>query len=608
MSSVDKQINNSIILTLYESQICQNNKSYLPYSLTVNYNNNITQETNIIKTLKHSFHSTKFIFSLTKSSLKHIHQITISGYTKTMFIIKNIFCKVIIRFNILKIGNNKTQWYFLKDNNDEIIMKILLSLTIDNPLHQYNSMSSLERINNNILNSSQSQNNLSSNVNYFNSKLFMNRSMANLHSFSIIHHLRMNSNQLISILENENDNNGTMCDNSVISNSTFGNSNNTIFYPNSNLLEIIDEKYNVNLDLIKNKIVKKEENLSELEKKIDENKYNISSLERTYKRRNNILEKEKNKLKENIKNLHKMKSIYENNNISLYEKSRKFERSILRDELINEIENNNHLIFNQISSLFLNNNNLEINDLTINTIKINKKSNSNSNKKNKQNNIIKNINNIKSRTNSYKKIKNNTQNDFINNNCNNNNNFNNNNSSLFNLNKKKNLRLNYSLKFLNSSKLKQFCFNESNKSESNLKRNHSSKIKNGNKINLKTLLNIQYPKKNETKKQFNNIKSPMKNKIIKETKNRIVEFDNIKVITKKSSSSKINIHTKQIKKKSAINLSKQKKKISEKKLLNKIHSQNHSNKNNNNNNIQTNNNSNYVNQNSNLINTCIINL
>ena len=77
----------------------------------------------------------------------------------------------------------------------------------------------------------------------------------------------MNSNQLISILENENDNNGTMCDNSVISNSTFGNSNNTIFYPNSNLLEIIDEKYNVNLDLIKNKIVKKEEYLSELEKK-----------------------------------------------------------------------------------------------------------------------------------------------------------------------------------------------------------------------------------------------------------------------------------------------------------------------------------------------------
>ena len=607
MSSLDKEINNSIILTLYESQICQNNKSYLPYSLTVNYNNNITQETNIIKSLKHSFHSTKFIFTLTKTSLKNIHQITISGYTKTMFIIKNIFCKVIIRFNISKIGNNKIQWYFLKDNNDEIVMKILLSLTIESPLHQYNSMSSLERINNNILNSSQSQNNLSPNVNYFNSKLFMNRSMANLHSFSIIHHLRMYSNQLISILENENDNNGTMCDNSIISNSSFGNSNNTIFYPNSNLLEIIDEKYNINLDLIKNKIVKKEENLSELEKKIDDNKYNISSFERTYKKRKNILEKEKNKLKENIKNLHKMKSMYENNNISLCEKSRIFERNILRDELINEIENNNHLIFNQISSLFLINNNLEINDLTINKIKVNKKSNSNSIKNNKQNNIIKNINNIKSRTNSYKKIKNNTQNDFTtnNNNINNNNNNNTNNSSTINLNKKKNLRLNYSLKFLNSSKLKQYCFNESNKSESNLKRNHSSKIKYENKINLKTLLNIQFPKKNETKKQLHNIKSPMKNKIIKERKNKIVEFDNIKVITVKSSSSKLNIHTKQIKKKSAINLSKQKKKITEKKSLNQIHSQNNSNKKNN---IQTNNNSNYVNQNSNSINTCIINL
>ena len=119
-------------------------------------------------------------------------------------------------------------------------------------------------------------------------------------------------------------------------------------------------------------------------------------------------------------------------------------------------------------------------------------------------------------------------------------------------------------------------------------------------------MNIQSPKKNETKNKLNNLKSPIKpNKIIKETKNKIVEFDNIKIITIKSSSSKLNIHTKQIIKKSGINLSKQKKKISKKKSLNKILSQNQSNKNNN---IQTNNNSNYVNQNSNFINTCIINL
>ena len=37
----------------------------------------------------------------------------------------------------------------------------------------------------------------------------------------------------------------------------------------------------------------------------------------------------------------------------------------------------------------------------------------------------------------------------------------------------------------------------------------------------------------------------MKNKIIKERKNKIVEFDNIKVITVKSSSSKLNINNKE---------------------------------------------------------------
>ena len=596
MSSSDNQISNTIILTLYESEICEKNKNNLPYSLIINYNNNTTQETNIIKTFKHKFNSTKFIFNTSKSSIRNIHQITISAYTKTMFIIKNTFGKVTIRFNISKIEKKKTQWYFLKDNCDEIIMKILLSISSDCALHQYNSMSSLERINNNnILNSSQSLNNLSQNINSFNSKLFINLSMANLNSTSIIHHLKVNSNQLISILENENEKNGNICDNSIISNSTFVNSNNTFFYPNSNLLEILDEKYNVNIDLIQNKIYKKKENLCEIEKKIEENQFFISSHERIFKKKKNILEKEKNKLKENMKNLQKMKTIYENNNITLYEKTRIFERQILRDELIEDINNNNHFIFNQINFLFLMNDNLEM--------LINLKEKDNKEKKNKQftpiktNNIINNINNnIKSKTNSN--IKNVIK-------------LNNNNSSLFNLNKRKNLKLNYSLKFLNSSKINSYCFNES---ENNLKRNHSSKIKFANKKNLKTLYSkIQSPKKNEVKKlnNNNNIKTPnRKNKIIKEQKNKIVEFDNIKVITIKPSSSKLNIHSKQIKKKTIqSNLNKQKKNNNiEKKPINKVLSQNHSNiinkiNINNNNNI-----SKYINQNSNSINKCVINL
>ena len=583
MTSSENQINNSITLTLYESQICQNNKSYLPYSLIINYNNNTIQETNIIKTLNHKFNNTKFIFSPLKTSIRNIHQIVISANSKTLFIIKNIIGKVIIRFNISKIEKKKTQWYFLKDKNEEIIMKILLSITSNCALHQYNSMKSLERINNNILNSS--INNISQNINFSNSKLFINHSMVNLNSNSIIHHIRLSSNQLISILENEKDNNGTMCDNSIISNSTFGNSNNTIFYPNSNLLEIIDEKYNVKIDLIKNKILKKKEKLSEIEKKNEDNKIYISSLERTFKKRKNILEKENNKLKENMKKLQKMKIVYENNKISLFEKTRILEKKILRDELIEEINNNNHFIFNQITSFLFFNDNLEIN--------LNKKEKEKKTTPIKKNNIIKNLNNIKSRTNSNKK---------------NVNKCNNNNSSIFNLNNSKNLKLNYSFKFLNSSKLNSKCLNENYKSESNLKRNHSSKIKFTNKINLKCLLNNNQSKIKEVKIK-NNKSLNKKNKIIKEPKNKIVEFDNIKVITIKTSSSKLNIHSNNIIKKSQINnLSKQKKKniIIEKKSINKVLSHNHSiiiNKKHVNNNI-----SNCPNQNSKSINTCIINL
>ena len=112
MSSSDNQISNTIILTLYESEICEKNKNNLPYSLIINYNNNTTQETNIIKTFKHKFNSTKFIFNTSKSSIRNIHQITISAYTKTMFIIKNTFGKVTIRFNISKIEKKKLNGIF----------------------------------------------------------------------------------------------------------------------------------------------------------------------------------------------------------------------------------------------------------------------------------------------------------------------------------------------------------------------------------------------------------------------------------------------------------------------------------------------------------------
>ena len=49
MSSIDKNIKNNIKITLFQSEICRNSSNYIPYNISIKYNDSMEYETEKIK-------------------------------------------------------------------------------------------------------------------------------------------------------------------------------------------------------------------------------------------------------------------------------------------------------------------------------------------------------------------------------------------------------------------------------------------------------------------------------------------------------------------------------------------------------------------------------
>ena len=143
--SLDRNVKNYVTITLYQSKICRSPENYLPYTLSIKYNNQSPLETEKIIKSSMIFHEETFHFNISSTSKQNMNPIiTINAYSRTMFVIKNYFAKVTIPFNISN-NHNQKQWYFLKDNNEEIVLKILLSIDSTLSLHQNNSMNLINK-------------------------------------------------------------------------------------------------------------------------------------------------------------------------------------------------------------------------------------------------------------------------------------------------------------------------------------------------------------------------------------------------------------------------------------------------------------------------------
>ena len=122
-------------LEIYQSQICQNIKVPLPYGLAISFDNfpekniePITEEREIFKNPEN-----QFIYYLNNNNLLKNElfekEFTINSYTTSIFILKKNFASVKIPI-LCNNKNNEKQWFFLKDINDNICIKILISIEI----------------------------------------------------------------------------------------------------------------------------------------------------------------------------------------------------------------------------------------------------------------------------------------------------------------------------------------------------------------------------------------------------------------------------------------------------------------------------------------------
>ena len=525
MSLLDRDLKNMIYLTLYQSQICHNNTQYLPYSLSISYNDSPAKVINQIKTKKHIFNEKILNFQISNSKRKDNHIISLCAYTKSMLVLKNIFAKVKIPFNLKKCNTNQKQWYFLKDNDDEIVLKILISILSEVYLNQNNSMNSLNRKENkssDFLGIKSPHNNscFNLNVNTFNLNKypFSNRSMSNLKVEPSLLYSIKQSNQLLSILENENDNNLSLTENHENLNYNLNNWN-------------ISE---ISIDEINNKISSKVDSILDLQNNIEKNSEFLRNLDLNYKKKKHLILKEKEKLKDNVKKFQKLKKIYESKYINVNEYVLDLKKSIYRNEIINEIDNYNKNIFSNLNYILSSINQIPNYE---NYLKNEKKESLNIKLKNDDSNLNTNANSNYNSTSSKKTTVNQNSNKVnvsINLNLNYNSSTNNENSS-----NKKNKIDNLLSKNSNSVNLLIYG-NELNKEKMFRKHHSPSNILQPKKI-IKNYQNNIVKGRNKNEKDIHSPKNNIRDKNKNTLKKEFVEFDNIKVITIKHSKSKSNV-------------------------------------------------------------------
>ena len=121
--------NNCIKLIIYESQICQKDKIELPYELSILFGQQPEYNINEIKSQKIIFNDllNSFKYDLPNNSYEYISKqfFEITAFKTSIFFIRNNICSVKIPL-IHCIKSEDKQWYFLKNDNNEICIKILI--------------------------------------------------------------------------------------------------------------------------------------------------------------------------------------------------------------------------------------------------------------------------------------------------------------------------------------------------------------------------------------------------------------------------------------------------------------------------------------------------
>lgn len=380
-----------IKLILYQSQLTQNSKTIknvFPYFISIQFNkrpeklispiNNVNQVFNISKT--------KYKYFIRKNEQKVI--IKISCYTKTFYLMKKNIASEIIEIKDIKNFNscdkNSKKWYYLKNKNCEIIIKLLISIDlcyIENISNNF-----FDNINNNYYDTFTNtetgfeSNNMTVNkpesinihINSFNNKnlniITNNIYLTNYNYISLNDSLK--SFYHTKIIKNKNNINKQK----VINKKTYNDKilfSNTIKKRKVLIEKVINNKnkqsvINSNLFSYVEKIIKTIKQKFYLKlKNLEKQKENLRNEESEYIKKENNFNEEKIKFHNEIKSYDKSKEIYENNYLDLNINFNKFENNLYRTDIQNDI--------NKYEKEVLNINNIPINYYNYNEIMLEKK-------------------------------------------------------------------------------------------------------------------------------------------------------------------------------------------------------------------------------------------
>ena len=355
-----------IKLILYQSQFCEtslNIKNIFPYGISIQFDNNPEKYMEPIKNINEIFNSSKNEFKYFINNNNQKHSIKINCFIKSIFILKKKFASVKIAINTNNINKNNKEknekkWYYLKNKNGEVIIKLLLSIDIIN----------ISNISENYNNKrySQNENELGNNISinkpnkiniHFNSIANNNlNGFSNSTYMSTSHYISSSNNSLKSSSTQTNNSNlsNPIINNTniIINNRAITNSNN-INKNNNNLLSSIIEKddsiticendtnndkygdLNANnlLNTIQNLFKKNNQKIFIRTKNLIQKKQHLGKDENIYFKNRKKIDKEKIKLKNDIKILDKNRQTYENIYLDLIDNQNKFETHFYKQNI-----------------------------------------------------------------------------------------------------------------------------------------------------------------------------------------------------------------------------------------------------------------------------------
>ena len=389
LSGGTKEVFTSYIkLIIYQSQLCENSlniKNLFPYGISIQFDNNTETFFEPIKSINEIFNSSQndLKYFITNKNQKHL--IKINCYTKSIFIAKKKIAsvKIAVNTNSTNAKNDKEKrvkkWYYLKNKNGEVIIKLLLSidiLNISNILGNENNKIYLQN-NENDLDSNISinkPNNINVHFNSISNNNLNGNGIGSTTYMSTSHYISSSNNSLKSSSTRTNNSN---LSNQIISNQSNNLNNRTNISNNNNLLSSIIEKDDsmtinenenneifgeINTGLVnylQNLIKKNNQKLFERSKNLMQKKQFFGKEENNYFKSKKILDEKKNKLKNNIKILETQRQVYENNFIDLTENYREYEKKKYKLNIEIDLNAYEKDIIININNMYINQNNLD---------------------------------------------------------------------------------------------------------------------------------------------------------------------------------------------------------------------------------------------------------